>query len=231
MRGIDKSIIFPWDGVHQLGPTFRPLQRPPTGSASASQFKNRDLPLLSTNTPRTVFQKVEIGFSPTLQIMHSIIQALTKCLGNRSNPKSTSEKAALLQVYDTNKAEKTPYISYNDAKAAEIVKILFTTSKRGAALSKELKDTISTTSWTSSLAEAIMNKLVVALEKGAPMAQTMTDAFLRAKTEAETFAEDHPVLTAVILTLVALAILALLFPWALEALGFAELGPVEGWFC
>lgn len=61
----------------------------------------------------------------------------------------------------------------------------------------------------------------------------MGDAFRatvdRALEAAKSFTEEHPVLTAVIATVVVLAILAMVFPWAIEALGFAELGPVGGW--
>ncbi|KAK3703771.1 hypothetical protein LTR37_014217 [Vermiconidia calcicola] len=41
---------------------------------------------------------------------------------------------------------------------------------------------------------------------------------------------QHPVFAAAIVTVVAIGILVLLVPWVVEALGFAELGPVEGSF-
>lgn len=52
----------------------------------------------------------------------------------------------------------------------------------------------------------------------------MKISFERSISEAYEFSSDHPVYFAII----ALGILVLLAPWALEALGFAELGPVEG---
>lgn len=52
----------------------------------------------------------------------------------------------------------------------------------------------------------------------------MKDAFDKAVDKAVGFARDHPVWCAVI----ALGILVLLLPWALEALGFAETGPIAG---
>lgn len=45
---------------------------------------------------------------------------------------------------------------------------------------------------------------------------------------AEKFVTEHPVLTEVLVTVVAIGILTVLVPWAFEALGFAELCPVEG---
>lgn len=44
----------------------------------------------------------------------------------------------------------------------------------------------------------------------------------------EEFAGEHPVLTGVFLTVVALGVLYLWWPLTTEALGFGELGPIEG---
>ncbi|KAH9205772.1 hypothetical protein DL95DRAFT_397352 [Leptodontidium sp. 2 PMI_412] len=62
------------------------------------------------------------------------------------------------------------------------------------------------------------------------MGSTMKEAFDRASGVAEEFAREHPVLVGVMVTLVALGILALVMPWVIEALGFGALGPVEGMF-
>ncbi|KFY04391.1 hypothetical protein V491_09368 [Pseudogymnoascus sp. VKM F-3775] len=58
------------------------------------------------------------------------------------------------------------------------------------------------------------------------MGATMTEAFEKAVSEASGLAHEHPYFCA----LIAVGILAILMPWVLEALGFAELGPVEGTF-
>jgi hypothetical protein len=59
------------------------------------------------------------------------------------------------------------------------------------------------------------------------MGQAMKEAFEKAISEAVGFAREHPAYC----TLIALGILvALGLPWAIEALGFAELGPLEGSF-
>ena len=60
----------------------------------------------------------------------------------------------------------------------------------------------------------------------------MKEAFDKASAATEVFVNEHPVLVQAMVTVVAIGILALLVPWAVEALGFAELGPVEGtWTC
>ncbi len=56
------------------------------------------------------------------------------------------------------------------------------------------------------------------------MGQAMKEAFEKSVKEATDFAHNHPVY----FTLIALGILVILTPWAIEALGFGELGPIEG---
>ena len=63
------------------------------------------------------------------------------------------------------------------------------------------------------------------------MNAAMNDAYKKAFDAAmsiEELAREHPVLTGVFCTVVALGILVILAPYVLEALGFAELGPIEG---
>lgn len=56
------------------------------------------------------------------------------------------------------------------------------------------------------------------------MSQAMQDALERAVEEAVEFAEAHPVY----FTILALGVLVALAPWVIEAVGFGELGPIEG---
>jgi hypothetical protein len=56
----------------------------------------------------------------------------------------------------------------------------------------------------------------------------LKEASDKAYAAAAEFVHEHPVLTAALVTIVAIGILVLLAPWAVEALGFGELGPVEG---
>jgi hypothetical protein len=58
------------------------------------------------------------------------------------------------------------------------------------------------------------------------MAKASFKALTQAEDAAIGFAKDHPVYA----TLITLGILAILMPWALEFLGFGDLGPIEGLF-
>lgn len=59
---------------------------------------------------------------------------------------------------------------------------------------------------------------------------TMKDTYDKVREVAEEFVKEHPVLVEVLVIVVAIGILAVLVPWAVEALGFGELGPVAGSF-
>ena len=59
----------------------------------------------------------------------------------------------------------------------------------------------------------------------------MANAFQKASDAVDAigeFAREHPLWTAAVVAIVVFGILVLLAPYFLEALGFAELGPVEG---
>jgi hypothetical protein len=108
--------------------------------------------------------------------------------------------------------------------AADVLSALFNAEKPGADLKKTTQEIVGAYGWTENIARAILNGLVKAVEDGAHMGQAMTEALKKAAAEAKDFVCEHPVLC----TVIALGILAVLAPWVLEALGFAELGPVEG---
>ncbi len=156
----------------------------------------------------------------------SLLTAIVECLTGQSDsdnaPVTFNEKGPA--EYTDEPRRTTQEI------AASVLDTLFTTEKNGRDLERTLNNIVSTDGWTESLAEAILSGLENALKAGAPMGQAMKEAFERAMKEAVDFAHDHPVFC----TVIALGILVLLVPWAIEALGFAELGPVEGefgWLC
>lgn len=65
------------------------------------------------------------------------------------------------------------------------------------------------------------------------MNEALKEAYDKACEEAkkiEGFAAEHPVATAVFCTVIALGILVIVAPYAIEVLGFEALGPVEGEF-
>lgn len=87
--------------------------------------------------------------------------------------------------------------------------------------------------WSEYLAAAIVSALITTLEAGSEMSAPMREAYDKACDAAkviEGFAAEHPILTTVFCTVVAMGILAILAPYVLGALGFAELGPIEGMF-
>ena len=60
------------------------------------------------------------------------------------------------------------------------------------------------------------------------MGNAMKKAFDKASSAAKEFAQKHPVYTAAIITIIAIGMLVVITPWVVEALGFGELGPIEG---
>lgn len=93
-------------------------------------------------------------------------------------------------------------------------------------LHKQLSEEISANGWSDAIARATLRGLENAVRAGAEMARAAADAAAQSKDAAIDFATDHPVYA----TLIALGILALLTPWALEIIGFGDLGPIEGSF-
>lgn len=71
---------------------------------------------------------------------------------------------------------------------------------------------------------------MVILDSGKVLVGAMKETYDKVKEVAENFVKEHPILTAMIVTVIAIGILVVLVPWAVEALGFGELGPVEGKF-
>lgn len=116
-----------------------------------------------------------------------------------------------------------------DAQLADdIVDILFEAEKPGQALQHQLKGVVHPEGWYKGLAKRILHGVENALNRGKPMGHAMKKAFDRASAAANEFVQEHPVFAAAIVTVAAIGILVLLVPWVVEALGFAELGPVEG---
>jgi hypothetical protein len=127
--------------------------------------------------------------------------------------------------------EKQPLLEKHpqstESLAADILSTLYAADTNDEHLIQRIQDTVHETGWYESLAAAVLSGLENALKAGAPMGQAMKDAYEKATQIAADvldFAKEHPVFCAV----VALGILVILAPWAIEALGFGELGPIEG---
>lgn len=112
--------------------------------------------------------------------------------------------------------------------ADDIVVTLLLTEKPGKDLRTKLDAKMRTYGWRESLAKRVLQGLINAIETGAMMSQAMKDAYHKASKIATDLAKEHPVLTAAMITVIAIGVLVLLAPYIVEALGFSELGPIEG---
>ena len=132
--------------------------------------------------------------------------------------------------------EKQPALVPNEKKqqpqttqslAADILLTLYAADTNDEHLVQRLQDVVRETGWYEDLAAAVLTGLENALEAEAPMGQAMKDAYEKAAQvvgDVLNFVKGHPVFCA----FVALGILVILAPWAIEVLGFGELGPIEG---
>lgn len=107
--------------------------------------------------------------------------------------------------------------------AADILRTLFSANESGKHMKKSVQDIVGERGWRGNLAKAILGGIENGLKQGVQMGKAMKEASGKAIDEAVDFAHDHPHFCA----LIAVGVLAILMPWALEALGFAELGPIE----
>ncbi|RDL37478.1 Uncharacterized protein BP5553_04911 [Venustampulla echinocandica] len=110
--------------------------------------------------------------------------------------------------------------------AADILRTLFSADQGGKHLKKSVQEIVGERGWTENIAKAILGGIENGLKQGVQVGMAMKEASEKAIAEAADFAHDHPYFCA----LIAIGILAILMPWVLEVLGFAELGPVEGSF-
>lgn len=153
-----------------------------------------------------------------------ILAALAQCLTGSSS--SQSPTTSNLLSSDTKICLPTP--KNEDELVHTLLTTLLTTEKSSPALRAQLQDLMHANNWTQSLAQRLLDGLIHALNSSAQMSGAMKDAFDKSSAAAEMYVKEHPVLTKVVVTVVAIGILAILVPWAVEALGFAELGPVAG---
>jgi len=152
----------------------------------------------------------------------NIITAILECLGREPTQFPTTHH---FDRYSDTKAHTTTEDD-TAAAASDFVHALRTAEKNGENLHRTLDGIVHETGWTENLAKAILNKLVEVLKAGAKLGGAMLEAIEKATEAAVGFAREHPVYA----TLIALGVLVVLSPWVIEALGFAELGPVEGTF-
>ena len=110
-------------------------------------------------------------------------------------------------------------------KADAIVRGLLRSSCPGDAVYRGFENgRIHCCGWRSLLAEEFLNSLISAFKKGVSMGAALQEAYDRAVGEAWEWSKEHPVWA----TIIAIGVLVIIAPWVLEALGFGELGPIEG---
>lgn len=117
--------------------------------------------------------------------------------------------------------------TFTKSLAEDILSTLYAADANDEHLVQRLQDVVRETGWYEDLAAAVLTGLENALKAEAPLGQAMKDAYEKATqivADVLEFAKEHPVFCAV----VALGILVILAPWAIEAVGFGELGPIEG---
>jgi hypothetical protein len=125
-------------------------------------------------------------------------------------------------------SEKTQHPQSTQSLAEDVLSTLYAADINDKHLMKQrLQDVVRETGWYENLAVSVLNGLENALKEGAPMNQAMKDPYDKAVQVIRKvwgFVEGHPLF----FTLLALGILVILMPWAVEVLGFGELGPIEG---
>lgn len=120
----------------------------------------------------------------------------------------------------------------SDEAAISIISTILAAEKAGPSLDSTIQSLVHQAGgWSEYLAQKIFARLEAVIKSGERMNAAMQEAYDKACEAAkifEGFAADHPVATAVFCTVIALGVLVVLAPYALELLGFGEWGPIEG---
>jgi hypothetical protein len=145
-----------------------------------------------------------------MDILHSVLSCLTGS--------STDNKPEVKTTGIRPRSEKD--------LASDFLTTLLTTNTTNPTLKKNLDETIHPSSWTTTLAQAILHGLENAIRSGTALGSAAADALEKATHEAYAFAKEHPIYTSIL----ALGVLVVMAPWVLEVLGFGALGPIEGSF-
>jgi len=119
----------------------------------------------------------------------------------------------------------------DERNAAEIIDFLYTTDRKGKelrdALNSKMNSKMNACGLREELAKALFKAMDIAVREArdlTPLLKDAKDKIYETIKEIGDFAEDHPIFC----SLIVLGFLVLLMPWVLEAVGFAELGPIEG---
>lgn len=166
----------------------------------------------------------------------SFIAAIIECLTGSSTPATVYTYHPVATATDIKKPlQYQPSTQPEDEQemAAKIIEILRTAEKSGEALKLHLQSAVDTQGWTDGIVQSILNGVIDILQQGREkIGPAMAEALERAEDAANEcfeFAKDNPKLVAAgLLTIIVIGVLVIMAPWVVEALGFAELGPLEG---
>ncbi|KAJ9130498.1 hypothetical protein NKR23_g12171 [Pleurostoma richardsiae] len=172
--------------------------------------------------------------------MATLTEILTCFCGRGIQPPSGAVRCVRPPLILEKPPQPTPRPSYAtpardcDIIVTEVLSILRAAEKHGVWLTRQLDDAVGVEGWTEWIAERVLAGLEAVLKEGREkIGPAMAQAFDSASEAADKvfqFAKDHPVATAGLLTILTVGVLVVLAPVVVEALGFAELGPVEGSF-
>ncbi|KAH6687791.1 hypothetical protein F5X68DRAFT_231337 [Plectosphaerella plurivora] len=127
-----------------------------------------------------------------------------------------------------------------DTTAVDFIYILLDAKKNDESLTQNLHEAVGTSGWSERLAEKILDRLKITIVDGRnKMGDAMNEAVDKAYAAADKVfadivqnAKEHPLELAatIVITIIAIGVLAELAPLVVELLGFGELGPIEGSF-
>ncbi|MCJ1357465.1 MAG: hypothetical protein MMC33_007461 [Icmadophila ericetorum] len=143
---------------------------------------------------------------------------LSCCCINADQEPSDVEKHLITQYKDNPTTAEV---------ADDVIAKLFAAEKNDIALQENLKSMVHTCSWYDNLAAAILAAIEQAIELEKEMGPAVKAAYekaVAAVNEVKEWADAHPEMAAVVITLIALGVLAVMMPWLMAYLGFAEEG-------
>ncbi|KAF2811207.1 uncharacterized protein BDZ99DRAFT_415695 [Mytilinidion resinicola] len=160
--------------------------------------------------------------------MPTLLQTLLPCLSPRRR-RTTSPL-----TYTPDIKLSTDPAPEDEAMASRLLTTLLRAEKPGKTLQESLQHDLDLTGevrtqgWYETVAAKLLAGMERAIEDGKAIGGAVGEVLTHARTFAADFIREHPVYTAVIVTIVALGVLYLLWPWVVSALGFGEAGPVAG---
>ncbi|KAF4547164.1 Hypothetical protein D9617_55g071580 [Elsinoe fawcettii] len=157
----------------------------------------------------------------------AILRVFLRCCTSRYDGSRVAEKSI-----PTDPAGKYPYCDQpsNVELADQIVTKPLTADNNDADLKAELISMITTEGWQDELATKVLAAVQCAIEMGKEMGPAMSSAYEKAEKGVQgisEWAQENPEMAALIVTLIALGILAIMMPWLMVWLGFAEEGIIE----